>query len=175
MKNQKHSWFLATTTIIGHRISIKHYKMRLAECRPPMWWKWYDVRIVSIGIENCQRTVELNILISAIARKVFTVMVIIGSALTGKGEMMPRYIDADALWMDIIHNMDYCEDILEFIEAQPTTDVVEVVRCKECKYWHREIHNGIEYFNYSSCDLNHYGDGHNFYCADGERKDGGAE
>ena len=47
--------------------------------------------------------------------------------------------------------------------------VGELVRCKDCKYWHREIHNGIEYFNFSSCDLNHYGDGHNFYCADAER------
>ena len=47
----------------------------------------------------------------------------------------------------------------------------EVVRCKDCKYWHREIHDGIEYFNFSSCDLNHYGDGHDFYCADGKRKE----
>ena len=45
-----------------------------------------------------------------------------------------------------------------------------IVRCKDCKYWHREIHDGIEYFNFSSCDLNHYGDGHNFYCADAERR-----
>lgn len=60
---------------------------------------------------------------------------------------MPRYIDADALWMDIIHNMDYCEDILEFIEAQPTADVRENVKgewrfssdhaegiCTRCQY-----------------------------------------
>lgn len=46
----------------------------------------------------------------------------------------------------------------------------EIIRCKDCKYWHREIHNDIEYFNFSSCDLNHYGDGHNFYCADAERR-----
>ena len=31
-----------------------------------------------------------------------------------------RLIDADTLWMDIIHAMDYCDDILEIIEAQPT-------------------------------------------------------
>ena len=48
-------------------------------------------------------------------------------------------------------------------------DLVRVVRCKDCKYWHREIHNGIEYFNFSSCDLNHCGNGRNFYCADAER------
>ena len=101
-----------------------------------MLWKWYDVRIVSIGIENCQRTVELNILISAIARKVFTVMVIIGSALTGKGEMMPRYIDADALMKEFIdfvrdsNNSDFApapnwNDAVSLVGSAPTADVVE--------------------------------------------------
>lgn len=53
----------------------------------------------------------------------------------------------------------------------PSADAVEVVRCKDCKHWHREIRNGIEYFNFNYCDLNHYGDGHNFYCADAERRE----
>ncbi len=33
---------------------------------------------------------------------------------------MSRLIDADALWMQVIHTMDYCDDILEIIEAQPS-------------------------------------------------------
>lgn len=33
-----------------------------------------------------------------------------------------RLIDADALWMDIIHSMDVCDDILEIIERQPTIE-----------------------------------------------------
>ena len=33
---------------------------------------------------------------------------------------MSRLIDADALWMDVIRSMDYCDDILECIERQPT-------------------------------------------------------
>jgi len=33
-----------------------------------------------------------------------------------------RLIDADALWMDVIHRMDYCDDILEMIEAMPTVE-----------------------------------------------------
>ena len=33
-----------------------------------------------------------------------------------------RAIDADALWMDVIHSMDYCDDILEIIERQPTIE-----------------------------------------------------
>ena len=47
----------------------------------------------------------------------------------------------------------------------------ELVRCRDCKYWHREIYNGVEYFNFSSCDLNHHGDGNTFYCANAERKE----
>lgn len=35
---------------------------------------------------------------------------------------MSRLIDADGLWMDVIHAMDYCEDILEIIEKQPTVE-----------------------------------------------------
>ena len=61
------------------------------------------------------------------------------------------------------------DDALEIINALPSAQP-EVIRCKDCKYWHREIHNGIEYFNFSSCDLYHFGDGHNFYCADAERR-----
>ena len=63
----------------------------------------------------------------------------------------------------------FCEASLT-AKKMPAIDAVEVIRCKDCKYWHREIHNGIEYFNFSLCDLSHYGDGHNFYCADGERR-----
>ena len=48
---------------------------------------------------------------------------------------MSRYIDADALWMDIIHAMDYCEDILQIIKSQPTADVRENVH-GEWRYTH---------------------------------------
>ena len=33
-----------------------------------------------------------------------------------------RLIDADALWMNFIHSMDVCDDILEIIEKQPTIE-----------------------------------------------------
>lgn len=64
--------------------------------------------------------------------------------------------------------LDY---IIDVIGSLPSADAIEVVRCKDCRHWHREIYNGIEYFNFNSCDLKHYGDGHNFYCADGERRE----
>ena len=47
------------------------------------------------------------------------------------------------------------------IEAAPTVDAVEVVRCKDCK--HRHSDSWCEYVD----------DDDNFYCARGERKDRG--
>lgn len=46
-----------------------------------------------------------------------------------------RAIDGDALWMDIAHSMDYCEDILEIIERQPTIEpdwTEMMVICDNC-------------------------------------------
>lgn len=54
---------------------------------------------------------------------------------------MPRYIDADALKKDLEENYvfigfaDLLNDIIEVIDTQPTADVVEVVRCKDCKHY----------------------------------------
>lgn len=42
-----------------------------------------------------------------------------------------RLIDADALWMDVIRSVDYCDDILEFIERQPTVEQSHWVPCSE--------------------------------------------
>ena len=43
-----------------------------------------------------------------------------------------RLIDADALWMDVIHSMDYCDDILEMIENQPTIEQkLQWIPCSE--------------------------------------------
>lgn len=89
-----------------------------------------------------------------------------------------RLIDADALetheQLEPMGNgqYEYVEVVYkDDIDDAPTVDAIEVVRCKDCRHWHREIYNGIEYFNFNSCDLKHYGDGHNFYCADGERRE----
>ena len=42
-----------------------------------------------------------------------------------------RLIDADALWMDVIRSVDYCDDILEFIERQPTVEQSHWIPCSE--------------------------------------------
>lgn len=73
--------------------------------------------------------------------------------------------------IDALMNDADWADAIPTIKSLPSSDAVEVVRCKDCKHWHREIHNGIEYFNFNSCNLKHYGDGHNFYCADAERRE----
>ena len=57
---------------------------------------------------------------------------------------MARYIDADELreeWLENGEN-EYVYDtnsVLDSIDAQPTADVVEVVRCKDCKWF--SVHN----------------------------------
>ena len=49
-----------------------------------------------------------------------------------------KLIDADALWMEFIHRMDYCDDILEIVEEMPEA----VVRCENCR-WHYYRENDI--------------------------------
>ena len=80
---------------------------------------------------------------------------------------MTRLIDADAAKLTA---NDYaifrCQlgglvDVVEFLNDMPTVDAVEVVRCKDCK--HRYSDSWCEYVD----------DDDNFYCARGERKDGG--
>ena len=48
---------------------------------------------------------------------------------------MTRYIDADLLVEKLnIENVPYRRDVGLCIEDTPTADVVEVVRCKDCRH-----------------------------------------
>ena len=64
-------------------------------------------------------------------------------------------------------------EIIKILDDIPTADVVEVVRCRECKYRDPEDHKcdcgGQER---QGCPLPVRG---NYFCADGERKDGGQD
>ena len=62
----------------------------------------------------------------------------------------------------------------EAVEAIPSADVVEVVRCGECKHWRRCLSDDgkIEYYNFSHCEKGHHGFP-NFFCADGEMRNDG--
>ena len=100
---------------------------------------------------------------------------------------MSRLIDADKLIAELQSDKDFFESVgdtpfvfatigaINDIKKAPTVDAVKVVPCKNCKYWYRYIVDGIEYVNFSRCVRNHGGNGRNFFCADGERKDNEAD
>ena len=55
---------------------------------------------------------------------------------------MAEYIEREALKQAIRDRFDYLFDrikINSIVNEQPTADVVEVVRCKDCKYLHRMV------------------------------------
>ena len=59
-----------------------------------------------------------------------------------------RLIDASAMRDDWLENgeNEYVYDtnaILDSIDSQPTVDAVEVVRCKDCKYYCQDKINGV--------------------------------
>jgi hypothetical protein len=100
---------------------------------------------------------------------------------------MVRLIDADALaqrmekryadlWTEYGQYNSYVagfDEATMAVEAAPTVDAVEVVRCRECKHW---IKIGAEFLIakiYGECRLlgdddTRYADD---YCSDGERRD----
>lgn len=81
---------------------------------------------------------------------------------------MARYIDADALKRKLVAEKHFYPAIVaRAIDETPTADVVEVVRCKDCKYhWEFFCENecwGIE----SPCPVVEPDD----YCSYGVRSD----
>ena len=100
---------------------------------------------------------------------------------------MSRHIDADAL------KVSYCKQCLketgneqievkqapycaiacqdfDVIDKQPTIDAVPVVRCGECQHYGTAI--GWTCKPYNVCKKTHVYCDADWYCADGERKDG---
>ena len=104
---------------------------------------------------------------------------------------MARYIEADEalknikkmLYETALNNFDTdrkfaddCEEIAEhrlatWIDYVPTADVVEVVRCKDCKDSERKDYMPAKYCNLRYCknSLNYHDK--DFYCAMGEKRD----
>ena len=55
----------------------------------------------------------------------------------------------------------------------PTEDMVEIVRCKDCKYWHKCLSDdgSVEYIHFSRCTKgNPLANGNDYFCSLGERK-----
>ena len=65
--------------------------------------------------------------------------------------------------------LDYVADIL--IEDAPTIDAVEVVRCKDCKYWHSNT-EFCDVWSLANIAQRTLADD---YCSRGERKGGDLE
>ena len=97
---------------------------------------------------------------------------------------MSRYIDADKLvaWcMEIFQAQSavagkaYVRALLDAVDSCPTADVVEVVRCNNCKHLTVINHKSI----YARCEKTGYvflpfaTDTREHFCAYGERKENG--
>lgn len=98
---------------------------------------------------------------------------------------MSRYIDAK--WLqesleladeckDCKRNVDKCVyaniDVGVVCNAVDDAPSIDIVFCKECRHWYRAIdESGIEHFNFSRCTKGRGGNGLEFYCADGERRE----
>lgn len=90
-----------------------------------------------------------------------------------------RLIDADALKanvpntnVDIFENCRNCSTLMdwqvkELIDKMPTIDAVEVVHCRDCK-WFVPYTMGNK--TYKICKNAHLGS-NDFFCADGERRE----
>lgn len=78
---------------------------------------------------------------------------------------MSRYIDADAFERAVMFSDDEdIQDVIYRLRDFPSADVVEVVRCRDCKHWSKEleacyIHDFCEIFQ------------SDYYCASGERRE----
>ena len=92
-----------------------------------------------------------------------------------------RLIDANELTNEItqvrnanlgfqgsIDAVRYLDRSLKIIENAPTVDAVEVVMCKDCKYWLKDVPGCTEHIG--RCELARYMVGAVGFCVYGERK-----
>ena len=90
---------------------------------------------------------------------------------------MSRYTNVDILINGFISKLDDEETLFNqvarrFIYLLRSSLSIDIVKCKECIHWDRAIdESGIERFNFSKCTKGHYGNGLEFYCADGEKEE----
>ena len=86
------------------------------------------------------------------------------------GEIPCENQTASCLW-----NRTRVCDYAREIDALPSADVVEVVRCKDCRHGDDYYHEGDCYCLNPKWGLRYFGGSWEFYCADAERKDGEQE
>lgn len=99
---------------------------------------------------------------------------------------MPRPIDADAIALQVRRNLIPDLDIdgtvnaadaeryfLRLLDKAPTVDAVEVVRCRECKYFYHSVSSDrdgrcVQFGTYDADPSVYLND----FCSYGKRKDG---
>ena len=87
--------------------------------------------------------------------------------------MMARLIDADSILDDFLKLVfaacEIKQDFADMISNATTIDAVEVVRCKDCKHWHKDT-VFCDYMSYGEASerVNWYADD---FCSYGERKE----
>lgn len=88
---------------------------------------------------------------------------------------MSRYIDADALLSRLPDDLPYKSSVKRVLTQAHTADVVEIVRCKDCKYW--DANDSKRMQGICLCGKKHFYYGSEFYpfaedfCSYGERKE----
>lgn len=87
-----------------------------------------------------------------------------------------RLIDADAF--EVIGLPDASEEFalgvqyaMELLDKSPTVDAVEVVRCKDCTRWMKDVAGCTDFVG--RCAYANYMIGANGYCLYGEKKEKG--
>lgn len=89
---------------------------------------------------------------------------------------MARYIDADAL-MKVIKSVPFPNALTigaveTAVDLAPTADAVEVVRCKDCKWYKEGYDIDGEWFSRCNGSVRTYGQTKpDWFCADGERRE----
>lgn len=78
--------------------------------------------------------------------------------------MSKRYIDADALLEALPDDLPYKASVKRVLIQAPAADVVEVVRCRECKHYQNDIFFGRGWCNGRNVEKDDY-------CSYGERKE----
>ena len=95
--------------------------------------------------------------------------------------MAKKYIELEAaiaMFEQAFDNNWEVSGTLDRLRAIPAADVVEVVRCRECRFLERGSVfdlSGEEDKNASFCSVVGFSPDDDWYCADGKRKDGGQD
>jgi len=82
----------------------------------------------------------------------------------------------EALSAEVVHKPDYSyeADMVRRLKEALSAEAVEVVRCKDCKYW-KEWESRTGSCHRSENGYNWFGVGATDYCSFGERKGGDSE